>query len=256
MDIVPAARFGSVDVETFSAPAGFRVPRHGHEGVHFTLVSAGGFDEVRGQRRHLNAGDIRVSPPDDEHELRFGPSGASCLIVSVDRSWFRAVTGVNGPRERRNSAHPLTHDWSRALRAALAFPGPETSLVVEGLALELAAWAGRPARETAETLPGWLVRLRDELHDAPLETRSLEDIGRRFGRHPVYVARAFRRHFGRSVGAYARDLRVAHAARLLVRTSRSLVDIAAGCGFSDQAHFSRWVKRSLGATPGQVRASR
>ena len=257
MEIAAHAQlFGPIEVESFAAPANFHVPRHGHEGIHFTLLSMGGFEELRGQRRRIGAGDIRVSPLDDEHELRFGPLGASCLIVSVDRRWFRAATGVEGPRERRNAAHPLTHRWSATLGAALAERGPETGLIVEGLALELAAWAGRPSREPFDALPAWLLRLRDELHDAPLEVRSLGDIGRRSGRHPVYVARAFRRHFGRSIGEYARDLRVAHAARLLARTGDPLVEIADSCGFSDQAHFTRWVRRTLGVTPGQLRASR
>jgi AraC family transcriptional regulator len=140
------------------------------------------------------------------------------------------------------------------LRAAITHPGPESALIVQGLALELAAWASRTRREPFDALPRWLVRLRDELHDAPGETPTLDDIGRRTGRHPVYVARAFRRHFGRSLGEYARDLRVAHAARLLTRTRDPLVEVAFECGFSDQAHFARWVKRRIGVTPGQIRA--
>lgn len=256
MDVrADAQSFGHVEIETFAAPPDLHVERHGHEGIHFTLLSEGSFDELRGQRRRLSAGDIRVSPLDDEHELRFGPQGGSCLIVSVETSWFRGVTGFGGPEGRRNAAHPLTHRWSRDLLAALAERGPETGLIVEGLVLELAAWAARARREPFDAMPSWLLRLRDELHDAPLEAPSLDDIGRRCGRHPVYVARAFRRHFGRSIGEYARDLRIAHAARLLARTRDPLVDIADTCGFSDQAHFARWVKRCFGATPGQVRAS-
>jgi len=143
--------------------------------------------------------------------------------------------------------------WAAGLTAEAEAPGPESPLVVEGIALELVRWSSRAGEEGQNPMPSWLRELRDELHDTGGLGRSLEEIGRRVGRHPVYVARAFRVQFGRSIGVYARDLRLARAARLTRRTAQPLADIANECGFSDQAHFTRWMKSRMGLTPGEMR---
>ena len=79
-------------------------------------------------------------------------------------------------------------------------------------------------------------------------------MARRAGVHAVHLSRAFRSHFGCTVGDYIRQLRVEHARKQMTHTSTPLVDIAADAGFSDQAHFTRIFKRLTGMTPGQYRA--
>jgi AraC family transcriptional regulator len=39
------------------------------------------------------------------------------------------------------------------------------------------------------------------------------------------------------------------------RSRRPLCDIAVDCGFYDQTHLGRLLKRELGLTPGEVRAA-
>jgi transcriptional regulator GlxA family with amidase domain len=67
--------------------------------------------------------------------------------------------------------------------------------------------------------------------------------------HPAHLSRAFKQHMGCSIGEYARQSRISRARTLLVASTLSLVDIAAECGFADQAHFSREFKRLAGSTP-------
>jgi AraC family transcriptional regulator len=52
---------------------------------------------------------------------------------------------------------------------------------------------------------------------------------------------------------YVRRLRVEHARRELMTTSRSLADIAHSAGFADQAHLSRVFRQLTGVTPGAFR---
>jgi AraC family transcriptional regulator len=245
--------FGSIGVEAFQAPAGFHVPRHGHEGVHFTLVVDGGFEELAGSRDEIQSGELRISPPGDEHELRFGSGGASCLIVSIEPGWFVEAAGGRPPTERRKAAHPLAGAWAAALTEATADPGPHARLQVESVVLEMAGWSRSGGRRSIGPMPAWLLDLRNRLRDAPLSPPTFEELSRLANRHPVYVARAFKRHFGRAIGDYVRDLRLVAAARLLREDKDPLVDVAVACGFSDQAHFARWMKRRTGSTPGQVR---
>jgi AraC family transcriptional regulator len=247
-----ARTFGPIELEGFSAPPELCVPRHGHDGVHFTLVGSGAFEELVGDRHLLSEGQLRLAPCGDEHRLQFGKAGGACVIVALPPEWFREASGGRIPDARRRGQDPRVGEWLRQLGEALDLAGPESPLLVEGVALELVAWS-QPAGRATGLIPGWLLDLRDALHEDDPSGLSLTLLGRRAGRHPVYVARAFRRHFGRSIGAYVRDLRVVQASRRLSAGQQPLVELAGELGFSDQAHFTRWVKRRLGATPGEIR---
>ncbi len=52
---------------------------------------------------------------------------------------------------------------------------------------------------------------------------------------------------------YLLRLRIAKAETLMRNSSHELADIAAQCGFSSQAHFSRTFRRLLGVSPGEYR---
>ena len=73
------------------------------------------------------------------------------------------------------------------------------------------------------------------------------------GVHPVYLTRAFQRHFGRTPMDMLRELRVEWAVHLLVHTELPLSRIALDCGFSDQSHLTRAFGARTGSTPGTFR---
>jgi transcriptional regulator GlxA family with amidase domain len=60
---------------------------------------------------------------------------------------------------------------------------------------------------------------------------------------------------GCSVGEYARASRVSRARCLLMASPLSLAEVAAECGYADQAHFSREFRRHSGTTPFAFRKS-
>ena len=47
--------------------------------------------------------------------------------------------------------------------------------------------------------------------------------------------------------------RIEQAKKMLNKPNKLMIDIAIGCGFSDQAHFSRVFKKIEGLTPKQYR---
>lgn len=56
---------------------------------------------------------------------------------------------------------------------------------------------------------------------------------------------------GMSPGDYLRAVRL-HRAKQLVMNGEPAASVAAECGFADQAHFTRWFKRTFGYTPGDL----
>jgi AraC family transcriptional regulator len=185
------------------------------------------------------------------HGARFGCDGARILIVRP-RS---ASDPIAGCFDRIAELRGRELTWL-AWRLAGELRAEDTAapLAAEGLALELLAATTRETRtERTPARPAWL-RAAEELLRARLADRiGLSELAETVGVHPAYLARAFRAHYGLSVGEYGRRLRLAWAAAELARGDKPLVEIAADAGFADQSHFTRVFRRQVGTTPARYR---
>lgn len=65
--------------------------------------------------------------------------------------------------------------------------------------------------------------------------------------------RAFRGSFGEPPHSFIMRRRVEKATRMLCEGGEPIAQVAAACGFADQAHFSRAFARSTGLAPGAWR---
>jgi AraC family transcriptional regulator len=102
-------------------------------------------------------------------------------------------------------------------------------------------------------MPRWLQRIRDQLIEQCTASLTLADLAQEAGVKPTYLASAFRRHFGCTIGAFVRRERVDLACRQLTNSNTPLADIALRTGFADQSHFTRTFKRHVGLTPAAYR---
>lgn len=136
---------------------------------------------------------------------------------------------------------------------ALSFLGGDTD---SALALE-EGLATLSALRAAGRLPGRarLDRIRDRLLEEHALPVRLRDLAEREGLHPAHLARAFRQAFGRSMGEYRREVRLA-AARSRLDSGWSIADAAADAGFADQSHLTRTFRAELGITPGTYRRAK
>lgn len=69
-------------------------------------------------------------------------------------------------------------------------------------------------------------------------------------------ARRFRNTFGCAPYAFVVERRIARAQQLLSQGELAIKEVAAACGFADQAHLTRTFKARLGVTPGDYRDGR
>ena len=239
---------GSVRLAEIDVAPGIAVPAHDHAHAHVCIVTGGSFDEMkRAGSQWCTPGWVRYSPSGDRHVMRLGDAGLDCLVVEGSGSLYPAADG------RTYARHPGIAALGMRLRNEIADPNP-SPLMVEALALELFAGATRSHRSRQPTArPAWLDRVRDALHDEYRAPPPLTTLGRIAGRHPVQVTRAFREHFGCSVGSYVRRVQVERARRLLLDSELPLATVALTAGFADQSHMTRSVRAALGTTPGRLR---
>lgn len=85
------------------------------------------------------------------------------------------------------------------------------------------------------------------------ENITLEDLAEIAGFSPKYFCRLFGKMTGRSPIDYLNCYRVDRASDMLVETEKSIIDIAAECGFYDLSYFVKVFKKYKGIPPGQYR---
>jgi AraC-like DNA-binding protein len=131
---------------------------------------------------------------------------------------------------------------------------PAASVALEAAVVELLAQiARRQGARAARTPPRRLRNARARVHDAQ-GRESLAELAAAVGVHRAHLARAFRDHYGGTLGGFARRLRVERALRLLAEDDRPLAEIAMDTGFTDQSHMTRAVSAAAGISPGRLRA--
>lgn len=102
--------------------------------------------------------------------------------------------------------------------------------------------------------PTWLTELREMIERQVGEYSSLDALGAAFRVHPVYMARAFRRHYGQSIGALRRYLRCGRAVQSLAQ-GVAPADVAQLLGYADQSHLTRELRQETGWTPAHLASS-
>jgi transcriptional regulator GlxA family with amidase domain len=153
-------------------------------------------------------------------------------------------------------ADVATTGLAARLRSEFHLMDNVSALAIESLALEIIVSAARQHEfrtSKRRPPPPWLNRAEELIRSRFTEPLTLGEIATAIDRHPVHLARQFRRHHGCTIGDYVRRLRLERACHRLRATDETLVMIALACGFSGQAHLSTFVKRATGLSPKQYR---
>ncbi len=83
---------------------------------------------------------------------------------------------------------------------------------------------------------------------------SLPELATAVGASISSLGHRLKRETGKSFSALLSEIRISAAKRLLATTDFELSEIAATCGFYDQSHFTRTMKKAISLTPGQFRS--
>ncbi|HYC57980.1 MAG TPA: AraC family transcriptional regulator [Thermoanaerobaculia bacterium] len=244
--------FGDVTVVRCGYSRAARTPRHLHDRPYFGVVLAGRFEETYATRTiGANRDEVAFHPAGEDHATSVF---AGLRIIRIELGSRFAAGDTASLLERAPTVLPCRGgDFIRRLVSECRSPDALTPLVFESVALELIARLGRSPDEDA---PAWVARIRNRLREEYAHAHTLADLARDSGVHPGHVARAFRRHYGATVGDVIRAERIAFARRALASTDQPLADIALAAGFASQSHFSTSFRRATGESPAAYRRSR
>ena len=87
------------------------------------------------------------------------------------------------------------------------------------------------------------------------EDLDRDQVARAVGLSPSHFSRLLRETKGRTFTDLLSQYRIERACSLLVRTSKTIAEIAGECGFCDQSYFSKVFRRYKGETPARYRDS-
>jgi AraC-like DNA-binding protein len=203
------------------------LPRHCHREAFAAVVLSGTYVEAgdRGRVR-VGAGDVVLHGRYESHWDCFAVDGAEVLVLPyVDASTHSGIARIEDPDAVARMAE---RDLSQAAR-------------------HLAAHL-RPAATVDED---WPDRLARQLRADP--DLAIHEWAEEIGLSPGSVSRGFRRVYGLAPVTFRARMRALRALALL-DCPRPLADIAASCGFADQAHLSRSIRQLTGYPPRAWRA--
>ncbi|MEM7206021.1 MAG: AraC family transcriptional regulator [Planctomycetota bacterium] len=259
MQIRASLNLGGFELAECLYRPGSRLPVHAHARTVLCVALQGQFREhCEGRAVDVLPGDVLLRPANCTHENAFvhGPQRSLVVELSADEyahdaELTRALSTPQLLRSRRAAAlgRGLARAWSGLANAA-------NRLDIEAAILQLLAECVRqPARRRGSAPPAWLntvvTRIRAEFH----REVSLAALADDAGVHRVHLARTFRRHQGRTIGAYVRHLRLGWVEEQLLTTDRAIADLAAAAGFADQSHMARWFRAEYGLSPSALRRS-
>lgn len=201
--------------------------RHRHENPYLALVLEGGYHEAGDLgRREVRSGDVLIHAAYEAHCNRFGHGRTVILNLPCPPN-------VEGRAGRID-------DVDGIVRLA------EQDAVEAADVLLATLTAGiRVAND-------WPDHLAEALAADP--TLRIDEWARTMSIRPSSVSRGFEKAFGIAPASYRAEIRTSRAIRAIIETQRSLAEIAASLGFSDQAHMTRSVRAMASLPPIALRA--
>lgn len=259
----------------YETPA-FRVPFHFHPEAELILIESGRGHRLVGDALcEFGPGDLVFLAGDLPHSYHSlpPPSGGNGKAAVIQFRWAQlldwsswdhelhylerlheeAVTGLCFGSAASESIGPL---FQRVIAASSLAQLTALFELLEGLA----------ALGTRQPIASPLTRLEpDQTHLERLdlvtdhlfthyrEPVTLTEVAQLAHMTPAAFSRFFRRHTHRSFVRFVNELRIGHAARLLIETDRTVLDIANDSGFRNLANFNRRFREIEHCNPSEFR---
>ena len=234
-------------------PGGLSLGRHSHQNAYLTVVLYGDYVEACGSKEeNCGPGAIRFMPAGESHWDKY-QAATRCLHVEVPPLILERLRDLQFKLIGALEA-PNLSELGRKLYREFLEENTESSLVIEGLVLEMLGQSGRSHAFSAR-VPDWLLTSREILESDFRSKVKLTTVAAQVGVHPVHLCREFRRHFHCTVGEYLRKRRIEYACEELKKETLTIKQIGTNSGFWDQTHFTSTFKRLVGTTPKKFRTA-
>ena len=182
----------------------------------------------------------------DRHDIASQSSGLWAISAGLSYN----IQDDQQLLERGMLIYDALYSWAKHLQKEKHTQAPIENMLLDVYKKFLKQKSGKT--------PAWAQELKEIIQDQ-IDTNlalSLKEISHSLDVHPSYLSREFSKYFDDlSFGDYIRKLRIEKATVLLNDSKHSLSEIAYLTGFSDQSHFTRIFKKTMGKSPLSYRKS-
>ena len=237
----------------------FDYPIHIHDVLELNFVAnAAGARRVVGDSSEVidNLDLVLITSPDLEHVWeQYECKSEDIHEVTVQ---FRLNFDLDTSSFRFSSYKSIYDMLIRAQRG-LAFP-PEAIMLVYHRLAELSKF--NDARELASSSfakvevvseSKRILKVKNYIDEHYKDDLSLEQLADLVGMTPTAFSRYFKQRTAKNISEYIVDIRLGHAARLLVDTSDSVSEICWATGFNTLSNFNRLFRKRKGCSPTEFR---
>jgi AraC family transcriptional regulator len=228
-----------------------KLPAHSHESNYFCFVIQGNFTEVFGKHSRLCRPSTLVFHPAGEKHSDYFHAASRCFNLEINAQWSENLKQQEAIlNEPADFCGGVPSQIGAKIYKEFCSQDDLSSLIIEGLTLEMLGEAARHSSNRLERVPPrWLTQARELLNERFFENLSLAEVARAVSIHETHLSREFRRYYNCTVGEYIRYLRIEFACRKLSDSNVTIAEIALAAGFFDQSHFGKIFKQHTGMPP-------
>lgn len=187
-------------------------------------------------------------------DLFFGNFIHKNQFSSIRKMLNNAQKGVNFPMETIMKVYPMLDTLSAEDSGFHAVIKLLTILYELSLCENYRTLASSSFAHIDENSDSRRVRkIYEYINDHYREEIRLDDLAGIIGMTPVAASRFFKLRSGKTASDYIIDMRLGHAARLLVDTTNTVAEICYECGFNNLSNFNRIFKKRKGCSPKEFR---
>jgi AraC-like DNA-binding protein len=228
------------------------IPAHHHRSGHIYIPQTAGVVELGTGEIQWSGDSVEIRPPGHLHSIIVTrPTRLTAICIEPGRyERFAALLG-----QSTGATVPVValRGATRRLREAMNLDHPAAGTIASAAVLEIVGAAA--LYRTGPDGIGLPERAVTYMNEHLRESLSVDRIARALRVPQRKLARVFKRSTGETMVAHLLRLRTEQALHEIVSTTATLKDIAARCGFYDQPHMCREVKRLTGLTPAELRKS-
>jgi AraC-like DNA-binding protein len=272
------------------APRGWLdMPKSGLASLHYVLAGEGALHVASRAPHPIGAGDLVLVPAADRHAIgasdgrfmsfancqpaglglahhrggeRGDPDGLVVLCARVSlglQGAGQVIDLLRSPVIARSGDRERDHALIELVLAEIASPRPGSMAQIKALLLFLIIDTLRRGAERRDQSTGWLVALADvglwpalaAVLAAPGADHSVESLGELVGMSRARFAARFKESFGVGPMQMVKELRLQHAARLLIEGRVGVARVAELVGYSSRSHFTQQFEARYGVSPAR-----
>ncbi len=200
------------------------------------------------------AGDVVVIPAFVPHTACCDPNTCYRALYLEEKSFFGLMPptrsmGLDGTWRANVS---IIRDTYLARRLDIALQDSQAPRLREVIAAIIHGHADIASKQPPTEDTGY--QLRKMVAAAARQQLSMADVAEQLGCSPSAFSRLFHQQVGMRAVFFRNQLRLLTAEDQLLE-GHSICDVATACGFADQAHLTREIKKFRGVTPGTYLSS-